>query len=305
MNIESIDDKLYKSLFGLTIVGNYTEIWNEIKSNNKILKEAVKIKKDKFNEKDIVNGLTISYAMLIDYESVDKEAYNSLIDAIYSNKDIARIVMNGASNGGFSYLLLSLFNHNLKLTDKQKEFAINEAMNKTGTILWEQRRNEFYEKIDKKGITDDKITYITVSCSTNPIGEKTALEYMNNMFDSMSNIQAHGVGEFDIRYHILRNPNWSISEKQKLIMDFWINDESYLECLEQWEWNIVNDLANIKGYIILEREYLYEFSYEDLLNLYNDKKTIDIIWNEIMFCKLMRELRPPKYEDEYQKIIKY
>ena len=44
-----------------------------------------------------------------------------------------------------------------------------------------------------------------------------------------------GQGYFDIRYHILRNPNWTLEEKQRLIMDFWYDDDDYEEALEQWE----------------------------------------------------------------------
>ena len=46
---------------------------------------------------------------------------------------------------------------------------------------------------------------------------------MNYMFACLSDEQAHGVGEYDIRYYILKNPNWSVEEKQKLIYDFWFN----------------------------------------------------------------------------------
>lgn len=74
--------------------------------------------------------------MLMNYNFVDEVAYKKLISSIYTNKDIARIVINGASNGGYSFLLMSLWNHNLKLTEEQKAFAVNEAMNKIGTTSW-------------------------------------------------------------------------------------------------------------------------------------------------------------------------
>ena len=60
--------------------------------------------------------------------------------------------------------------------------------------------------------------------------------YMASVFASLSNTQAHGRGDFDIRYWILRNSNWTSKEKQKLIMDFWADDDVYDEVLEQWEW---------------------------------------------------------------------
>lgn len=133
VDIEKLDDILYKSIKGIPRVGDYNEIWSRIKSNPEVLREAVQVKRDKFDEHDVVNGTTICNSMLTDYNSVDEVAYNKLINSIYTNTDIARIVINGAANGGYSFLLMSLWNYNLKLTEKQKTFAVNEAMNKIGT----------------------------------------------------------------------------------------------------------------------------------------------------------------------------
>ena len=300
VDIEKLDDVLYKSIYGRPRVGDYNEIWNKIKSNPEILREAVQVKKDKFDEHDIVNGLTICDSMLIDYNSIDEVAYNNLINSIYTNTDIARIVIDGAANGGYSFLLMSLWNHNLKLTEEQKKFAINEAMNKIGTTRWQQGEEEFSKKLDNMGISDDNTTFINIDGCINPIGQKSGSQYMNYMFSTLSIIQAHGIGEFDIRYHILRNPNWSLDEKQKLIMDFWCDDETYDEYLEQWEWGIVNDLANFKDNHVsqLEKFNLYEYSYEMLLKFYGDKETTDRIWDEIQFCKQMHQLRPQQWELE-------
>ena len=152
VDIEKLDNELYGATYG-RISDDYNEIWARIKNNPEVLREAVQVKKDKFNESDIVKGLTICDAMLIDYESVDEVAYNNLINSIYTNNDIARIVVDGASNGGYSFLLMSLWNHNLKLTEEQKAFAVNEAMNKNGTTRWQQKEEEFSKKLDDMGIT--------------------------------------------------------------------------------------------------------------------------------------------------------
>ena len=65
-----------------------------------------------------------------------EEVYDKLVKSIYNNKDIARIVLDGYSNGGFSFLLMSLWNPTLKLTEEQKQFAVSEAMNKIGTVKY-------------------------------------------------------------------------------------------------------------------------------------------------------------------------
>ena len=288
MNVKKIDEELYASIYGKPIKGNFKEIWNKIKNDEEILRESVKVVRDKFNERDIVKGLTICNMILTDYKDVDSEVYNTLIKAVYSNEDIARIVMSGASNGGYSYLLLALFNHDDVLTESQKAFAVNEAMNKIGTT----RYLEYKEKYFKKPYDMHTINNM----------EKEQLTNVLYLFDSTNRTQAHGTGYFDIRYYILRNPNWSKEEKQKLVMDFWYSDKEYQTFLEQWEWGIVNDEANYKDSIVplFPKEYLYDVTYEALLKFYGNKETTDRIWEEIKFCQLMRELRSPKYDEKYQ-----
>ena len=300
LEIDKLDDKLYTAMYGLPKTGDVYTIWEQMKSNPEILREAVKIKRNKWDNGDLVNGLAICDAMLTDYCNVDQAAYNELIQTIYTNKDIARIVINGASNGGNSYLLMSLWNENIKLTEKQKAFAVDEAMNKMGTIRYENNMNKYSKKLDEKGITNEQTMYTEFGGSINPVGAKTGAMYMASIFSSLSPTQAHGSGNFDIRYWILRNPNWTLDEKQKLIMDFWADDEVYDETLEQWEWGIVNDRANYKGKTLpqFDKFEMYEYSYEDLLKFYGNTKTADRIWDEIQFCKQMHQLRPQQWEIE-------
>ena len=302
MNIENLDDELYRAIYGLPKVGNYKEIWGRIKKDIQVLREAVQIKKDKFDERDIVKGLTISNAILIDYESVDEVAYNNLINSIYTNEDIARIVMDGASNGGFSFLLISLFNHNLKLSEEQKKFAVNEAMNKIGTTRWNQKEKDFSKKLDENGINDKFECFTGIGNSVNPIGLKSHFMYQNYIYATLDNKQAHGIGTFDIRYYILKNPNWTMEEKQKLVYDFYAEDEIWNDYLESFEWNIINDIDNIdeNNECILKMDYIYDYKYEHLVSIFKDKNTIDRLWEEIQFCKLMNEIRPKKYENEFQ-----
>lgn len=305
-DIEKIDDELYGSIYGKPLVGDCKEIWFKIKDDSNILREAVKIKRNKWNQKDTVKGLAICDAMLCDYENIDQVAYKELINIVYTNTDIARIVINGASNGGYSYLLMSLWNHDLKLSKEQKEFAVKEAMNKIGTVKWEEESEEYSKKLDVLRVDDDKITIMDIDKSKNPVGTKSGAEYMRFMFNLLSTEQAHGTGAFDIRYTILNNPNWTIEEKQQLIMGFWFNDEEYEECLEEWEWAIINDKSNYKGNLmpLLDKEDLYNYSYENLLEFYEDKKTADKIWQEIKFCSQMHKLRPQQHELEQFKPTK-
>lgn len=302
-DFRKIEDKLFYAKYCDSKVGNPEEIWSSIKNNRELLEWAIKPTKDKFGERDLVNGLAICEDILLDYDNIDKEIYENLVNLIYSNRQISRIVLDGYGNGGYSYLLMTLYNPNLKLTDEQKTFAVDEAMNKIGTVRHENAMNEYSKKLDEKGITDEQTMYTEFGGSVNPVGAKTGNMYMAGLFSSLSDTQSHGSGDFDIRYWILRNPNWSLEEKQKLIMDFWTNDEVYDGILEQWEWGIVNDHANYKGnpMPLFERDELYEYSYDALLKFYGDKETTDRIWEEIQFCKQMHQLRPQQWELEFVK----
>ena len=298
-DFEKIEFELYVSLFGLPKRGNPEEIWNDIKENKELLRWAITPTKDKFNEKDLVNGLTICGYILSDCENIDKDIYQELINLIYSNEQIARIVVNGASNGGYSYLLMSLWNEDLKLTKEQKAFAVHEAMFKIGTVWQKELEDSYSRSLEKRGITDDT-TVIDVDGCVNPIGAKTKSEYMNHLFNILSDTQAHGKGAFDIRYQILRNSNWSIEEKEKLIMDFWYDDEEYSDTLDEWEGDIINDIAALDNHNFFEPYYLHEYSYADLLKISGDKDKTDVIWSEIEFCKTMHDLRPQQWEKSYE-----
>lgn len=219
---KKIDSKLYKTIFIDKNVTLARKLWEEIKQNKTVLTEAIKKTKDKFNQYDTVKGLTICNQILFDYENIDKSIYQELINLIYSNIDIARIVVDGASNGGYSYLLVSLFNHNLKLTKEQKEFAVSEAMNKVGTTYY-----------------------------------------------------------------------------KKLVYDFYYDDEDWIDHLDNFCWNIINEICYyIDNDSSMDLYFLYECTYEDLLELLNDKSKVNGYWNEIEFCRNMKNLRHLKYKEE-------
>ncbi len=283
MDIKKIEAELYLSKHNIPRNGDCEELWNRIKNNAEILKEAIKTTKDKWGIDDIMCGNTICSFILMHYNEVDQQIYLSLVKKIYENKSIARIVMNGASNGGYSFLLMTLFNDNLVLTNEQKLYAVDEAMYKVGTTRYIQIKNSLREYLIKQGYSKDEIAtqmWLWI------IGYR------------MSSHQAHGTGEFDIRYHILKNPNWTLEEKRQLIYEFWYNPNTYDEFLEQWEWGIINDNSNFKDGNQLDKANLLYYSYDDIFSFYNDKETADRIWKEIEFCRTMHSLRPMQWELE-------
>ena len=206
--------------------------------------------------------------------------------------------MDGASNGGNSFLLMTLWNQNLKLTEEQKAFAVDEAMNKIGTVRYQNNRDEYNKALKNKGI-NDKMT-INIPDTNIPIGLETYYMRINYLASLLSTTQAHGKGEFDIRFWILRNSNWSTSEKEKLVHDFWYDEEDFKSCLVEWESAIINDPVNFKdSEFLFETFDIYECTYQMLLEFYKDKETADRIYDEIEFCKTMRKLRERSNRKEF------
>lgn len=303
-NIRKIDDKLYGAIYDICSPYSKEEVWNEIKDDKSILKEAIKVERDKFDEGDILKGITIANCILRDYNSIDKDIYQELVNTIYSNKDIARCVIDGYSNGGNSYLLMTLWNFDLKLTEDQKAFAVEEAMNKIGTVKYANSVKEYEKELEMRGITDDQYAYLELGGSINPVGAKTGTMYVASIFNSLSDTQAHGSFPFDIRYWILQNHNWTYEEKAKLINDFYASDDTYDECLDAWEWDFLDEDSLLHdGATVLEKYMLTEYTMKDLIELYDGDVTMaKKAMEQVDFFKLMHKLRPMTYEKEAAKV---
>ncbi len=281
IDIEQIENTLYRLMYVLNKRDECIKMWSLIRKYKGILRDAIKIKKDKFNKKDTLSCLTIAEFILRDYKNVDNEIYYELINAIYSNKDIARIVLDGYSNGGYSFLLMSLMNDNLKLTDSQKNFAVRETMNKIGTSRFNKIKGNFYNRVYKE--------------KNNSNNDDNFSKKYNTLYNLNTKV-AHGFGHFDIRYYILKNNNWTVEEKKKLVYDFFDDYEEYLEYFYEWENAIIYDNVNYKDspMSLLSNDNLYNYSYDELLDFYQDKDTTDRIWKKIDFCKLILSLRTVK-----------
>ena len=283
VDIEKIDDELYKVRHGSYNDTEFKKLWKKIRNNKEIQRAAVKIKRNKWDSGDITEGLTICECMLRDYENVDPEAYNELIENIYNNPDIARLVVGGAINRDFSFLLLSLANPNLKLSEEQKAFAVEEAMNRAGTLKYKTEEQEYIKKASKCIKIDESM-----------------LNMVLGKFYSAKN-HYHGMGSFDIRYYILSNPNWTVDEKEKLVNNFWVDNDDYEEALNDWEWDVINEnsICTQDSFVALDISEFYYYTYDDILYYYEDKEKADKLWQEIEFCRLMKNLRF-KEENELQ-----
>lgn len=293
MDFKTVDKELYYEKYIKKDYDKLNKLWNELKGNKELLEEAIMLTKNKFGE-DTLASLSICECLLITYDCVDNEVYQKLVNTIYSNEQIARKVLDGAANGGFSFLLYTLFNQKLKLTEEQKAFAVNEAMNKKGTTRYKKLREEYKQELTQQGINDDQTVVVDLDGIKTPVGAHAFNIYMFGMMYGLSELLAHGQGAYDIRYHILRNSNWTKDEKKKLIDEFWYNPNTYEAYLDRWQWGIINDASSQD--IELDICYLYDYTYEDILELSsNDKEKADRIWDEINFCRTIRELKVPSY----------
>lgn len=185
MNIKTVDKELYYEKYIKKDYDKLNELWNKVKDNKELLEEAIKVTQNKFGE-DTLESLIISECMLITYDKVDNEVYQKLVDIIYSNEKIARKVLDGAANGGFSFLLYTLFNQKLKLTDEQKAFAVDEAMNKKGTTRYKKLREAYKQELTQQGINDDQTVVVDLDGMTTPVGAHAFNVYMFGMMYGMS-----------------------------------------------------------------------------------------------------------------------
>jgi len=292
--VNKLDCELYKARY---IEKDYTKrekIWNSIKDNRKLLEVAIRVVRNKCGDRDTFLATSIVECMLIDYESVDKQLYQSLVNKIYTNIELARIVLDGYSNGGYSFLLYTLINNGLDLTDEQKTFAIEEAMNKIGTTKYSKQMSDYEQKLDSKGITDD---LTVIAPEVGPIGAKTYKTYVANMFANMNTNQAHGIGEFDIRYYILKNYNFA-DKMGKLVYDFFADNENYDETVEYWESYIVNlchGKDNDEDEPRIYSDEIMFISQEEVFKRLPLEQATKIM-DEINFIKRLRKIRPVQWE---------
>ena len=79
-DVRRVDVELYKAIFVFRDICMFEDIWGIVKRNPIFQREAVKIKRDKFDEADTVTGLAIVDTMLKNYKAADPVAYKELIE---------------------------------------------------------------------------------------------------------------------------------------------------------------------------------------------------------------------------------
>lgn len=101
--------------------------------------------------------------------------------------------------------------------------------------------------------------------------------------------------------YVLSNPNWSLKEKSELIYKHF-DKEEWMEYLDSLEFSIIDDPVNFakdQRISALDFDFLYDYTLQDLVKLYDDETEAIRIMNEINFCYTLRCIRP-KFESHIE-----
>lgn len=237
------------------------DAWVMVRSDKAFLRWAISPFKDKWG-KDSVNAPHVSEYILINHEDVADEIYLELVNRVFDTKDLARISLDGDR---CSFLLMTLYDHNLRLTDMQKDFAYQEAINDYDTVKF--ANTDVYEGV----VCDHGFGYFDIKywILRNPswsVEEKKSLVY-------------EFFADQDVYEEFLSNWESNIFDEHSLDV---INHDKY-------EFDFVQAM-------------MYEYSYEYYLDMYGDNREVtDEIWSEIQFCSLMHLLRPARSDGGKQR----
>lgn len=104
----------------------------------------------------------------------------------------------------------------------------------------------------------------------------------------------HGGRVCDIRYQILKNPNWEKDEKKKLIYDFYEDEYDFMLHVDEFERNVLRHPANFQNSIVslMQQDRLYDYSLPDLEKMYQNSDVAKEVFDEINFCRMLHQVRP-------------
>ena len=90
--------------------------------------------------------------------------------------------------------------------------------------------------------------------------------------EAMHHRMSHGGRVYDLRYQILRNFNWSLEEKRKLVYDFYEDEYDFMLHLDAFERKVIRHPANFRenNISLIELDKIYDYDLVDLENKYHD-----------------------------------
>ena len=105
---------------------------------------------------------------------------------------------------------------------------------------------------------------------------------------------SHGGRVYDLRYQILRNFNWSLEEKRKLVYDFYEDEYDFMLHLDAFERKVIRHPAYFRenNISLIELDKIYDYDLVDLENKYHDSIAAVEVFDEINFCRMLHQVRP-------------
>lgn len=148
---------------------------------------------------------------------------------------------------------------------------------------------------------NEKYSFLHASLGNCSLGlTKEQKEYV--VAEARSNRFSHGGREDDLRYQILKNPNWDEEEKRKLVYDFYEDEYDFMLQVDAFERKALRHPAKFQNSNIdpmensnispMEIDKLYDYQLSDLTEMYQDSVLAEEIYNEINLCRLLHRVRP-------------
>ena len=174
-----------------------------------------------------------------------------------------------------------------KLSEKQKKFAVTCALNIVGT----------QKHVEEKAKTEKRANFYIANGRV----RNSALTRIN--FDKRFKKSA---GAHDLRYLVLKNPNWTMEQKSSLIEQFWANDFDYDEAFDNWVLHAMLDgslceyiknqdvMNNYQKVFLFDKEVIKR-RLEKTKSKTVAEKQASKVRREFDFCDKMAELRSPSF----------
>ena len=200
-----------------------------------LLKAAIEVETDEKTNQQRFFAPSIVDLMLMHYDQLEEEVYCLLLDRIFENVDLARSSVTGDASARDTFLLMSFYNPNLRLTKAQKAFAVQEAMLRPDTALYKKEMHQYQTQLrqERKKCGNPQFE-LEVDGKRRTV---TATDFLLRL-KAVSCIQPHGADEFDLRYRILISDAYTDREKYDLIYAFYKDQkdyENYLRVFDHWE----------------------------------------------------------------------
>lgn len=259
------DAKLYSAIYKNPKRGSFQKLWEEIlleQGENGILKNAIKVETNQEGNLTVA-APTICDLILKNPRDIKEDIYQELVDLIYIRSQIGRENISGKTS---SFLVQTLRNHDLILTQDKKNIAVTESLSMPGASFFIDQDSLKEWNLTNHGLNAFDIRYEVLMNPNWTIEEKAHLVY--RFYD------------LDEDFHIA--------------VDAWkeniVNNSSFY---------------SIHGFKSMHKEKLYDYQEEELMKYYPLEENRKNVMEEIRMCELFEQMRPLENFDSSKKDFGY